>query len=135
MNRFACLILFAAACGLPVSALAGTITGKVIDRTANKPATGEAVMLLDPAHGMRESARTIVDTKGHYSFTVPGNAGMYLVRMEHQKTAYDGPAAPGATSPRRKMTGLAAASGFRSTRPIRSRNTSGGFSAGLRWCW
>ncbi|MGA7340258.1 MAG: carboxypeptidase regulatory-like domain-containing protein [Terracidiphilus sp.] len=98
MNRFARLILFAAAFNLPVSALAATIAGEVIDRTTNKPATGDAVMLLDPTQGMRESAWTTVDGRGHYSFMVPGNAGMYLIRVEHQKTAYYGPAPSSVTT-------------------------------------
>jgi hypothetical protein len=47
--------------------------------------------------GMQESALTTIDAKGHYSFTVPDNGGMHLVRVDHQKASYYGPVPPNTT--------------------------------------
>ena len=46
---------------------------------------------------MQESARTAIDAKGHYSFNVPDNAGMHLVRVDHDKASYYGPVPPNTT--------------------------------------
>jgi hypothetical protein len=43
---------------------------------------------------MQESAQTTIDAKGHFSFNVPDNAGMHLVRVDHQKASYYGPVPP-----------------------------------------
>ncbi|MGD0366053.1 MAG: carboxypeptidase regulatory-like domain-containing protein [Acidobacteriaceae bacterium] len=83
-----------AAVALPVSLSAATISGTVTDRTTNKPAAGDTAVLLDLQQGMQESARTTIDAKGHYSFSVPDNAGMHLVQVEHQKASYYGPVPP-----------------------------------------
>jgi hypothetical protein len=79
---------------LPLSLSASTISGKVTDRTTNKPAAGDTAVLLDLTNGMQESARTKVDREGRYSFTVPDGAGMHLVRVEHEKASYYGSVPP-----------------------------------------
>ena len=86
-----------AALALPASLAAATISGTVTDRTTNKPAAGDTAILLDLQQAMTESARTTIDAKGHYSFTVPDNAGMHLVQVEHQKASYYGPVPPNTT--------------------------------------
>jgi len=96
MKLFSRLALFAAA-ALPLSLSAATISGTVVDRTTNKPAAGDTAVLLDLQQGMQESARTTVDAKGHYSFPVPDNSGMHLVRVDHQKASYYGPVPPNTT--------------------------------------
>ncbi|MFY9748252.1 MAG: carboxypeptidase regulatory-like domain-containing protein [Acidobacteriaceae bacterium] len=83
-----------AALALPVSLSAATISGTVTDRTTNKPAAGDTAVLLDLQQGMQESARTTIDARGHYSFSVPDNTGMHLVQVEHQKASYYGPVPP-----------------------------------------
>jgi len=93
LSRFA---LFAAVV-LPLSLAAATISGTVTDRTTNKPAAGDTAVLLDLQQAMTESARTTIDAKGHYSFSVPDNAGMHLVQVEHQKASYYGPVPPNTT--------------------------------------
>jgi hypothetical protein len=90
------LALFAAA-ALPLSLSAATISGTVTDKTTGKPATGDTAVLLDLQSGMQESAHTTIDAKGHYSFTVPDNAGMHLVRVDHDKASYYGPVPPNTT--------------------------------------
>jgi hypothetical protein len=87
-------ISLVAAVALPVSLAAATISGTVTDRTTNKPAGGDIAVLLDLQQGMTESARTTIDAKGHYSFSVADNAGMHLVKVEHQKASYYGPVPP-----------------------------------------
>jgi len=93
MKLTARLTLLAAAL-MPLSLAAATISGTVTDRTTGKPAAGDTAVLLDLTQSMTETARTTIDAKGHYSFTVPDNAGMHLVRVEHEKAAYYGPVPP-----------------------------------------
>jgi hypothetical protein len=87
-----------AALALPLSLAAATISGTVTNKTTNKPAAGDTAVLLDLTQSMQESARTTVDAQGHYSFTVPDNAGMHLVQVEHQKASYYGPVPPNTTT-------------------------------------
>lgn len=87
-----------AALALPLTMAAATISGTVIDKTTNKPAAGDTAVLLDLTQSMQESARTKIDAQGHYSFTVPDNAGMHLVQVEHQKASYYGAVPPNTTT-------------------------------------
>jgi hypothetical protein len=96
-NLFSRLSLFAAL-ALPVSLAAATISGTVTDKTTGKPAAGDTAVLLDLQQGMTESAHTTIDSKGHYSFTVPDANGMHLVRVDHQKASYYGPVPPNTTT-------------------------------------
>jgi len=91
-------LLLAAALALPLSLSAATISGTVTDRTTNKPAAGDTAVLLDLTNGMQESARTVTDRRGHYSFHVPDGAGMHLVRVEHEKAPYYGSVPPNTTT-------------------------------------
>jgi hypothetical protein len=86
-----------AAAALPLSLSAATISGNVTDKTTGKPATGDTAVLLDLQAGMQESAQTKIDAKGHYSFNVPDNTGMHLVRVDHDKASYYGPVPPNTT--------------------------------------
>lgn len=78
-------------------ALAATVTGTVTNKTVNKPAAGDAVVLVDVQAGMGEVAHATTDAKGHYSLTLPGNSS-YLVRVTHQGSTYF-IAAPAAGAP------------------------------------
>ena len=86
--------VLAAALAMPLSLAAATISGTVMDRTTNKPAAGDTVVLLDLTQNMQEAGRTTVNADGHYSFTVPAANGMHLVRVEHQKADYYGSVPP-----------------------------------------
>ncbi len=68
-------------------AQAATVTGTVTDKTTNKPAAGDTVVLVDVQASMGEVAKAKTDAKGHYSITEPGN-GPYLVRVTHQGGSY-----------------------------------------------
>src|SRR5579883_3083026 len=81
----------------PLSAWAVTVTGTVTNKTTNKPAAGDDVVLIAFAQGMQEAARTKTDARGHYSIEVPDN-GMHLIRVDHQKAAYFQPLRPEMTT-------------------------------------
>jgi hypothetical protein len=68
-------------------AQASTVTGTVTDKTTNKPAAGDAVVLVDAQAGMKEVAKTATGASGRYSLNAPGSSS-YLVRVTHQGTTY-----------------------------------------------
>jgi hypothetical protein len=63
------------------------ITGTVTNKTTGKPATGDAVVLVDVQAGMGEVAKAITDSGGHYKLSKPGQSS-YLVRVTHQGASY-----------------------------------------------
>jgi hypothetical protein len=80
---------------LPLAALAAApITGVVTNKTTNKPAAGDTVVLIRLAQGMQESTRTTTDSRGHYTLQVPDD-GLHLVRVTHDKANYFQPAPAG----------------------------------------
>jgi hypothetical protein len=90
------LTVFALA--LPLAALAATpITGVVTNRTTNKPAAGDTVVLIRLAQGMQESTHTTTDARGHFTLDVP-DEGLHLVRVTHDKATYFHPVQPGVTT-------------------------------------
>ncbi|MBS1799436.1 MAG: carboxypeptidase regulatory-like domain-containing protein [Acidobacteria bacterium] len=78
-------------------ASAESITGTVINKTTNKPAAGDEVVLIRLAQGMQESTRAKTDSKGQFTLEVP-DAGVHLVRVTHDKANYFRPAPPGTQS-------------------------------------
>lgn len=76
-------------------AQAEPVTGTVTNKTNNKPAGGDDVVLIRLAQGMQESTRTKTDAKGHYSLDVPDAGSVHLVRVTHDKANYFKPAPPG----------------------------------------
>lgn len=72
---------------------ARTVTGDVLNKTTNKPAVGDDVVLIAFGQGMQEAARTKTDANGHFSIDVPDNQ-MHLIRVDHQKAAYFQPLPP-----------------------------------------
>jgi hypothetical protein len=88
------LVLFAAA---SLGAFAATVTGTVTDKTVNKPAPGDDVVLIGFGQGMQEAGRTKTDAKGNFSIDIPDN-GMHLIRVDHQKATYFEPVPPGKTT-------------------------------------
>ena len=80
-------------------ALADSITGIVTNKTTNKPAAGDDVVLIRLQQGMQEASRTKTDAKGRFALEVPaGDNGMHLVRVTHDKANYFRPAPPGTQS-------------------------------------
>ncbi len=75
-------------------AQAATVTGTVTDKTTNKPAVGDQVVLVEPMTGMSEIDRTTCNAQGRYSLNLPG-ASPYLIRVTHQGADYFIPAPQG----------------------------------------
>src|SRR5271170_7756463 len=80
-----------------LAAQAASISGDVTNKTTNKPAAGDDVVLIALAQGMQEAGRTKTDAGGRFTIDVPDN-GMHLVRVDHQKAAYFEPVPPGTKS-------------------------------------
>lgn len=77
--------------------LADSITGTVTNKTTNKPAAGDDVVLLRLQQGMQEAARTKTDAHGRFTLDVP-DKGIHLVRVTHDKANYFRPAPEGTQS-------------------------------------
>ncbi len=77
-------------------AFAVPVSGVVMNRTTNKPAAGDDVVLLAIA-GMQEIQHVKTDSKGRFTLDVPGD-GFHLVRVTHDKANYFSPVTPNATS-------------------------------------
>jgi hypothetical protein len=75
-------------------AFADSISGTVTNKTNNKPAAGDDVVLIRLAQGMQEATRTKTDAKGNFTLQLP-EAGMHLIRVTHDKANYFRPAPPG----------------------------------------
>ena len=82
---------------LSSSSYAASITGTVTNKTTNKPAAGDEVVLIRLAQGMQESTRTKSDSRGRFTLEVP-DEGIHLVRVTHDKTNYFRQAPPGTQS-------------------------------------
>jgi hypothetical protein len=78
-------------------AAAESITGVVTNKTTNKPAAGDDVVLIRLQQGMQESSRTKTDSRGRFTLDVP-DPGIHLVRVTHDKANYFRPAPPGTQS-------------------------------------
>ena len=81
-------------------ALAESITGVVTNKTTNKPAAGDDVVLIRLQQGMQEATRTKTDAKGRFTLDVPANESqaIHLVRVTHDKANYFRPAPLGTQS-------------------------------------
>jgi hypothetical protein len=78
------------------TALAAPLTGTVTNKTTNKPAVGDIVVMLNLSQGMQEGGRTKTDARGH--FTLDPGDGPHLIRVDHQKASYFHMAPPGTQS-------------------------------------
>ena len=69
------------------AAQTASVTGTVTDKTTERPAAGDAVVLVDVQAGMSEVAHATTDAQGHYSLNDPAT-GPYLIRVTHQGASY-----------------------------------------------
>jgi hypothetical protein len=88
------LLALAAFTAAALHANAASITGTVTNKTNNRPAAGDDVVLIRLAQGMQESTRTTTDSRGRYKLDLPDD-GVHLVRVTHDKANYFSPAPPG----------------------------------------
>ena len=86
-------LLGTSACAFAASSITGTVTNK----TTNKPAANDDVVLIRLAQGMQESTRAKTDARGRFKLDVP-DEGIHLVRVTHDKANYFRPAPPGTQS-------------------------------------
>jgi len=101
VGRFSLACGIALAMGLVVSsASAQSVTGTVTNKTNNKPAAGDDVVLLKLAQGMQELARAKSDSKGHFTLKIPTDeaGSMHLVRVNHDGANYFAPLPPATTT-------------------------------------
>jgi hypothetical protein len=84
--------------GLNTLACAQVISGTVTNRTANKPASGDEVVLLSLGQGMEEVGRTKTDAKGNFTFKIADANAPHLIRAIHQDVTYHRMAPPGTSS-------------------------------------
>src|SRR5271170_3209650 len=91
-NSLALLLLFTT-----FTAHAASITGAVTNKTVNKPAAGDRVVLIQLQGGMRESNSTTTDARGKFTLDLP-DAGPHLIRVDHEKAGYFHIAPPGTQS-------------------------------------
>ncbi|MGH9376351.1 MAG: hypothetical protein ACRD1J_09345, partial [Terriglobia bacterium] len=88
---FAGLLLLGAALYPLRLQAAGSIEGRVVNGTTNRPAAGQTVQLLNPGKGgMSKVAATRTDASGHFAFAKPstGPATFYLIEALYQGVAY-----------------------------------------------
>ncbi len=72
----------------PIPAIAATtISGAVMDRTTGKVSAGDTVALIAFNGGMQVAEQTKTDAHGRYTLAIP-DAGVHLVRVDHQKATY-----------------------------------------------
>jgi len=98
MNFFktsAALCLFTLATLAGVANAQSSIKGTVTNKTTNKPAAGDDVVLIRLSQGMQESTRGKTDSKGRFTLAVPDPGGVHLVRVTHDKANYFQPVQPG----------------------------------------
>jgi hypothetical protein len=93
VRLIAVLILTAS---LAAAAPAAPLTGMVTNKTTNKPAAGDTVVILNLSQGMQEGGRARTDARGH--FTLDAGDGPHLIRVDHEKASYFHMAPPGTQS-------------------------------------
>ena len=96
-RTFRSLPLFVLLASFTPLALAASITGTVTNKTVNKPAAGDRVVLIQLQGGMRESNSTTTDARGKFTLDLP-DAGPHLIRVDHEKAGYFHIAPPGTQS-------------------------------------
>jgi hypothetical protein len=89
------LCLLAIASPAIIASAQTSIKGTVINKTTNKPAAGDDVVLIRLSQGMQESTRSKTDGKGRFTLAVPDPGGVHLVRVTHDKANYFQPVQPG----------------------------------------
>jgi hypothetical protein len=86
--KSALLLLVCCSCALSACA-ADTIQGTVRNRTSEKAAAGDEVILLRLQNGMEEESRTRTDAAGAFSLPVVSADAPHIVRVLHQGVNYD----------------------------------------------
>ena len=80
---FCAVVLF-----LPAMAAAAEVSGKVINKTIERPAAGDEVLLMDVSADMRVSGRTRSDSSGNFRFRVAREGIPWLITVTHAGVRY-----------------------------------------------
>lgn len=86
--KSAFLLLFCCSCALSACAI-DTINGTVRNRTTDKAAAGDEVILLRLQNGMQEESRTRTDAQGAFSLHLSSADAPHIVRVLHEGVNYD----------------------------------------------
>ena len=81
--------------GASGSVVASDISGTVSNKTKEKPAAGDDVILISLSQGMQETGRTKTDPSGKFKLTVPDEGVQHLIRVVHQGVNYHKPVPQG----------------------------------------
>ncbi len=85
-----CILALIALLTLSASAFAAGLSGRVMNGTTRKPASGDEVTLLKlSGNGMTESARTQTEEDGRFKFLVADPQVPEMVRVVHQGVGYE----------------------------------------------
>ena len=82
-------LLLACCCYALSACAADTISGSVRNRTSDKAAAGDEVILLRLQNGMEEEGRTRTDAAGAFSLRLASTDAPHVVRVLHQGVNYD----------------------------------------------
>lgn len=94
---FPCIALVAFLCS-SLQTFGSDISGSVINKTREKPASGDDVVLLSLSDGMQETARTKTDAQGRFKLVVSDEGVQHLIRVVHQGVNYHKPVPQGTSS-------------------------------------
>ena len=76
--------------------MAADLTGRVVNGTTRKPASGDEVVLLRLSQdGMNEAARTRAGNRGQFHFPIIDQQATYVLRTIHQSVTYHNVTEPG----------------------------------------
>jgi len=95
LRRFALAAAMFAA--LSIFALSESITGTVTNKTTNKPAAGDDVVLIRLQQGMQEASRTKTDARGRFTLDFRTRVSIWC-EVTHDKANYFRPAPEGTQS-------------------------------------
>src|SRR3954466_2316521 len=76
---------------------AADISGTITNKTTNKPAAGDDVILIELKQTMQELTRTKTDAQGKYTLHFADSQDPHLIRVNHRNVNYHKPAPPGTT--------------------------------------
>lgn len=96
LSRFASIVLAVLICSLGASGQ--VLRGNVVNGTTRKPAAGDDVILLKLDKGMNEEKRTKTNARGEFSFELPDNQFMRVVRVVHNKVPFNQQLVPGSAT-------------------------------------
>lgn len=82
-------LLLVCCCYALSACAADAINGTVRNRTSDKAAAGDEVILLRLKNGMEEESRTRTDAKGAFSLRLVSADALHVVRVVHQGVNYD----------------------------------------------